>query len=121
MRDFVISCDFLNLFCNNQLFSFYDNISQILTGWKKCHICWKSFTNQYNLDNHERIHTGDKPFKCKICNKSFAQKGHLDRHKRIHTGEKPFECDICGQKFSNSSHLKDHHKTHIGEKKFKCD
>ena len=55
----------------------------------KCKICSQTFTRKYNLDNHERIHTGEKPYQCDICKKSFAQKSNFVKHKKIHTGEKP--------------------------------
>ena len=52
-----------------------------------CKTCGKSFPSNSHLINHERVHTGEKPFDCDVCEKAFAQKGHLILHKRLHTGK----------------------------------
>ena len=38
-----------------------------------------------------RGHSKDRPFQCQTCNQGFAQKSHLTRHERIHTGDWPFK------------------------------
>lgn len=45
-----------------------------------CGVCSRSFGYKHVLQNHERTHTGEKPFKCPECNKRsvFRQRDALD-------------------------------------------
>ena len=43
--------------------------------------------------------SGQKDFRCSFCPKSFARRATLQEHERIHTGDKPFECPNKGCKF----------------------
>ncbi|KAK7474036.1 hypothetical protein BaRGS_00034746 [Batillaria attramentaria] len=53
-----------------------------------------------------------RSLQCQYCNKLFAKNFDLQQHVRAHTGEKPFQCIVCGRAFAQKSNVKKHMATH---------
>ncbi len=51
-------------------------------------------------------------FNCKICGKCFGKQWDLLQHSRTHTGEKPFQCLLCGRESNQKSNAKKHVDSH---------
>lgn len=81
----------------------------------QCSFCDKSFFNNHNLTEHEKIHTDSRPFPCPVCGKAFRQKHAMHSHMRLHTGEKPYHCEICLKRFSDRGHFRSHMIRHENE------
>ncbi len=55
-------------------------------------------------------------YACRTCNKIFSEKFNMQVHERIHTGAKPYKCHHCPKSFSNLGNLNDHERRHLKEK-----
>jgi len=92
-----------------------------------CPTCHRKFSRRNILVNHERTHTGEKPYACSFegCNKTFAQQGDQTRHEQAQHFEKSFQCGDsqsggpswgCGKRFRRKDGLLEHHsKTKKGK------
>ncbi|CAG7836790.1 unnamed protein product [Allacma fusca] len=54
------------------------------TSKKQCEYCGKVFKKVFNLHQHIRSHTGEKPFHCLVCGRGFTQKSNVKKHMQTH-------------------------------------
>ncbi|QRV73745.1 C2H2 zinc finger [Ceratobasidium sp. AG-Ba] len=64
--------------------------------------CGKSYRKPSRLEEHERSHTGERPFICETCQNSYMRESHLRAHSRSHlpASDRPFVCthQVLGSK-----------------------
>ncbi|XP_075965661.1 uncharacterized protein LOC142969576 [Anarhichas minor] len=90
-------------------------VSYIKKGAKtllKCGYCSQTFKFLSQFIIHQRIHTGERPFKCPECDKGFSKNSNLNLHLKTHKKSNIYQkCPFCKIKFScseYSSHMKMH-------------
>lgn len=72
-----------------------------------CENCNLEFTTKGALRQHNEVHR-KKTFECIVCGKLFRRKFNLIQHERSHSNEKPYTCKECNKKFAYRSSLKAH-------------
>lgn len=81
----------------------------------ECGYCRRKFQTLESRNNHERIHTNEKPFECDLCHKFYNNLVSIAVHMRVHTGEKPYICKFnkCDKKFRLHAQLIHHTKANV--------
>ncbi|KAF7362145.1 hypothetical protein MVEN_00560500 [Mycena venus] len=86
--------------------------------------CDKAYSKPSRLEEHERSHSGQRPFVCETCGKSYLRETHLHAHARSHLpqSDRPFACSQpnCEKRFWTAQHLRVHLDWHNGAKPFIC-
>ena len=117
--------DYACEFCNNISNTWTDYKSHLELQHKKrfaCQFCTSRFTTRNLLQDHERIHTGERPFKCSQCEKTFNTQSSRRAHQKLHVTELNYSCTHCDKKFRTPTYLRKHEEVvHINELRFKCE
>lgn len=81
-----------------------------------CTKCPMRFFQGTELLKHAASHRSRK-YVCDVCGKAFVCKSQLEIHQNVHTGQKPFTCSVCHSRFSHPSNLRRHmklqHQQHV--------
>nr|XP_009931435.1 PREDICTED: zinc finger protein 408 [Opisthocomus hoazin] len=67
----------------------------------KCRFCSDAFPKLPELRRHLISHTGEAHL-CTVCGKALRDPHTLHAHERLHTGERPFRCERCGRGYTPS-------------------
>ena len=90
----------------------------------KCPTCPVTCQGLAGLQEHLRIHTGERPFSCKECSATFKRIQTLKKHVRnVHhgPGATSHPCSSCKMVFNNRGNLLRHYlRKHVDLRRFIC-
>ncbi|XP_037086697.1 zinc finger protein 670-like [Pollicipes pollicipes] len=75
-----------------------------------CESCNKQLTTRKSLRDHQRIHTGERPFPCAVCAAAFRTETLLRAHRRQHASQ--LQCSACGQACRTEAQMAAHERTY---------
>lgn len=77
----------------------------------ECDICQQMYVSKYVLSKHKRkVHGVVKKLSCSKCNKRFCTLEELQTHDKLHQGYRPFTCPYCSNSFTEEQSYKTHIK-----------
>ncbi|KAK5617954.1 hypothetical protein CRENBAI_024305 [Crenichthys baileyi] len=100
-----------------------------------CPTCGESFLSVLSLNEHLKVHSGERPHQheanhsslasgphheCPTCHKVFKLEAQLKAHHRTHSRCKTYLCGVCGKFLSSNRSLSRHKMTHSGERPHRC-
>ena len=85
--------------------------------------CEKTFNRLAKFEDHQRVHSGERPFECLKCGQTYKKRTHLNYHtKSQHSTERTWQCqrEGCLKAFSSRQKLDVHGAAHVKHDRHRC-